>query len=56
MRARRDLDAPGLDGRVVERRPDLQLGVAVDAPEDAAVLVPRQVRSPVAALVIKMAR
>lgn len=33
-----DLDAARLDGRVVERRPDLELRVAVEPPEAPAVL------------------
>ena len=35
-----DFDAPRLGGGIVERGPDLELGVAVRPPEVAAVLVP----------------
>jgi hypothetical protein len=39
------LHAPRFDGSVVEGRPELQLRIAVEPPETAPVLVPRELRS-----------
>jgi hypothetical protein len=50
MAAVDDLDAAGLGGRVVERGPYLELGIAVETPEAAAVLVPRELGSAARAL------
>jgi hypothetical protein len=41
--SRDDLDTTSIERRVVERSPDLERGLAIEAPELSSVLVPRKI-------------